>query len=60
MAGMVKSLERDPQMESILRSRARELGLDKAMSRDPVMVRSDLGKRLTRDLEMGRNRGLGR
>src|SRR3546814_3060741 len=28
MAGMAKSLERDPQVESILRGRTRELGLE--------------------------------
>lgn len=28
MAGMAKSLERDPQVESILRGRVRELGLE--------------------------------
>jgi hypothetical protein len=55
MAGMAKSLERDPQMESVLRGRTRELGLEKSMER----VR-DLGGALTRDLGIGRDRGLER
>src|SRR3546814_2001628 len=33
MAGMAKSLERDPQVESILRGRERELGLEMGMGR---------------------------
>src|SRR3546814_20113085 len=33
MAGMAKSLERDAQVESLLRGRSRDLGLDAAMGR---------------------------
>ena len=33
MSGMAKSLERDPQMESILRNRSRELGIGMNMGR---------------------------
>ncbi len=55
MAGMAKSLERDPQVESILRGRTRELGLEIGMERD-----RDLGRQLTQDLGIGRDRGLGR
>jgi Ti-type conjugative transfer relaxase TraA len=49
MAGMAKSLERDPQMESLLRDRKQELGID-----------FDTGRQLSHDLsssvgiEMGR------
>ena len=32
---MAKSLERDPQVESILRNRTRELGLEIGMERSP-------------------------
>lgn len=39
MAGMAKSLERDPQMESLLRPRGREFGID-----------TDMGRNLARDL----------
>src|SRR3546814_1243531 len=33
MAGMAKSLERDPQVELVLRNRTRELGLEIGMGR---------------------------
>lgn len=39
MANMAKGLERDPQVESLLRNRTRELGLGK-----------DIGRDLSRDL----------
>ena len=55
MAGMAKSLERDPQVESILRGRSRELGLEMGISQS-----RDLGRELARDLGIGRDRGLGR
>ncbi|MCI4590409.1 Ti-type conjugative transfer relaxase TraA [Sphingobium sp. BYY-5] len=55
MAGIAKSLERDAQMESILRSRKQELGID-----------FDTGRKLSQDLsnsvgiEMGRGHGMSR
>jgi Ti-type conjugative transfer relaxase TraA len=52
MAGMAKSLERDPQMESLLRARTRELGLSIEPSRD-------LARDLTASLTMNRSRTLG-
>jgi Ti-type conjugative transfer relaxase TraA len=52
MAAMVKSLERDPQVESILRNRKIELGLQ--MSAGP-----SIGAELMDQLGLGRNRGLG-
>lgn len=55
MAGMAKSLERDPQVESILRGRTRELGLEIGMERG-----RDLAREMTRDLEIGRDRGMSR
>ncbi|KMS51474.1 conjugal transfer protein TrbA [Novosphingobium barchaimii LL02] len=55
MAGMAKSLERDPQVESILRDRSRELGLEIGMSQS-----RDLGRELSRGLEIGRDRGMSR
>jgi hypothetical protein len=48
---MAKSLERDPQMESLLRNRSRELGLPIAMGRG-------LGRDLVDYLGLGRGRGL--
>ncbi len=57
MAGMAKSLERDPQVESILRGRTRELGLEIGMNRSRDL---NLGRELTRDLVIGRDRGMSR
>ena len=53
MENMAKSLERDPQMEAVLRGRARELGLEISMKQD---------RNLSRDLRLGlgRDRGLER
>ncbi|GAA0555137.1 Ti-type conjugative transfer relaxase TraA [Rhizomicrobium palustre] len=52
MAGMAKALERDPQLESILRNRKIELGL--GASTGP-----SIGADLMNQLGLGRNRGLG-
>jgi hypothetical protein len=52
MAGMAKSLERDPQMESILRNRKIELGLQMSTGRS-------IGADLMDHLGLGRGRGLG-
>ena len=53
MAGLAKSLERDAQMESLLRPRARELGLGIGM---------EPGRGLSRELSdwfgLSRGRGL--
>lgn len=55
MVGMVKSLERDPQMESILAARKAQLG-----------ITIETGRRLGAELafnygiDIGRGRGLGR
>lgn len=52
MAGMAKSLERDPQVESLLRNRSRELGIGMDPGRD-------LARDLTTSLTMKRSRTLG-
>ena len=52
MAGMAKSLERDPQMESVLRNRKIELGLQRATG-------SSITHDLMNQLGLGRGRGLG-
>ncbi len=52
MAAMAKSLERDPQMESILRNRKVELGLEMSTGRS-------IGADLMDHLGLGRGRGLG-
>ncbi|WP_037466985.1 MULTISPECIES: Ti-type conjugative transfer relaxase TraA [Sphingomonadaceae] len=55
MAGMAKSLERDPQVESVLRGRTRELGFEMDMSRG-----RSVSAELTQQLGIGRDRGLSR
>ena len=55
MAGMAKSLERDPQVESILRNRTRELGLEMGINQN-----RELARELTRDLGLGRGLGMSR
>lgn len=55
MAGMAKSLERDPQVESILRGRTRELGLEMGVNQN-----RELARELTRDLGLGMGRGMSR
>ena len=52
MLGMAKSLERDPQVESLLRVRKDELGL-------PPMATRSVGQSLAEMVGIGRNRGLG-
>ena len=53
MDGLAGTLHRDPQLESVLRRRAPELGLE--MGRD-----RPISQELTRSLEIGRDRGLSR
>jgi Ti-type conjugative transfer relaxase TraA len=60
MAGMAKSLERDPQVESILRNRTRELGLEIGMGQGRDMGGGELGRQLTQALGIGRDRGMSR
>jgi len=54
MGNMAKSLERDPQMESLLEGRKKQLGID---------MDFDSGTRLGRQLSLshglGRGRGIG-
>ncbi|MBO9708275.1 MAG: Ti-type conjugative transfer relaxase TraA [Caulobacter sp.] len=52
MGAMAKGLERDPQVESLLRGRRSELGLPSNMGRS-------VGQGLTEYLGIGRGRGLG-
>ncbi|MEJ5979487.1 Ti-type conjugative transfer relaxase TraA [Novosphingobium sp. PS1R-30] len=53
MTGMARSLERDPQIESLLRNRARELGIG-------MPKRESLSQELQSWLDRSRSRGLGR
>ncbi len=54
MGDMAKSLERDPQLESILANRKRELGISFESGRS-------LGRELafTHGIDLGRGRGIG-
>jgi Ti-type conjugative transfer relaxase TraA len=52
MGAMGKSLERDPQVESLLRNRVRELGI-------PMDIGRDVGASMIEHLGLGRGRGLG-
>lgn len=52
MLGMAKSLERDPQLESLLRNRKVQLGL-------PAIAQRAIGQSLADMIERGRSRGLG-
>ncbi|WP_267389688.1 Ti-type conjugative transfer relaxase TraA [Sphingomonas sp. GC_Shp_3] len=55
MADMEKGLERDPQVEALLRNRSRELGLGISERRD-----RDIGRELSRDLDRSRDPGMSR
>ncbi|RYF22619.1 MAG: Ti-type conjugative transfer relaxase TraA [Oxalobacteraceae bacterium] len=55
MADMAKGLEHDPQVESLLRGRSRELGLGGSERQD-----RDIGRDLSRDLNRDRDRGMSR
>jgi hypothetical protein len=53
MTGLAKTLERDPQMESLLRSRHKELGM-------PANIEGPLSQSLPGWIGWGRGRGVGR
>lgn len=52
MGELAKDLQRDPQLDSLLRGRAKELGL-------PTMSAGSVSRQLTRQLGLGRERGIG-
>ena len=54
LRGLAKSLERDPQAESIVRSRAKELGTGQEVRRDQSIARE-----LQNEMTRGRDRGIG-
>ena len=55
MQGMAKGLERDPQVESLLRGRSKELGLQMEIARGKSM-----GAELVQQITPTRDRGLSR
>src|SRR3546814_19726319 len=60
MAGMAKSLERDPQVELVLRNRTRELGLEIGMCPGRGLNSCGLGRELERAFGTGLGRGVSR
>src|SRR3546814_14634260 len=60
MAGMAKSLERDPQVELVLRNSTRELGLEIGMGRGRGMNSGELGRELARGFGIGMGGGMSR
>ena len=59
MNGMTKSLERDPQVDSILRTRRQELGIGQELRRGQTIAR-ELQDEMTRSRQLSRGIGLGR
>ncbi len=58
MKAFVADLKRDPQLESILRNRQRELGIKSASRLDQVMRERDIDRAMTQSIRQ--TRGLGR
>lgn len=58
MSGLAKSLERDPQAESIVRNRSRELGIGQDLRREQSIARA-LQEEMTRSRQISRGIGLG-
>ena len=57
MRGLAKSLERDPQAESIVRNRSKELGIGQELRREQSVARAlqeemTRGQRLSRGISM--------
>lgn len=57
MNGLTKSLERDPQVESILRNRSRELGIGHELRREQTISRA-LQEEMTRGQRLSRGHGI--
>ncbi|WP_252869875.1 TraA [Brucella pituitosa] len=57
MDGLTKSLERDPQVESILRNRSRELGIGHELHREQTVARA-LQEEMTRGQRLSRGHGI--
>ena len=59
MNGMTKSLERDPQVDSILRNRRQELGIGQELRREQTIARA-LQDEMTRGHRLSRGIGMER
>jgi hypothetical protein len=58
MKAFVADLKRDPQIESILRNRQKELGVSRGSRLDQVVRERDIDRAMTQSIR--RTRGLGR
>jgi hypothetical protein len=58
MSGLAKSLERDPQVESILRNRRQELGIGQELRRGQSIAH-ELQEEMSRGQRLSRGIGLG-
>lgn len=58
MSGLAKSLERDPQAESIVRNRSKELGIGREL-RQGQSVGRELQDEMTRGQRLSRGIGMG-
>ncbi|WP_183754901.1 Ti-type conjugative transfer relaxase TraA [Pseudochelatococcus contaminans] len=58
MSGLAKSLERDPQAESLVRNRSRELGIGQELRREQSIARA-LQEEMTRSQRLSRGIGMG-
>jgi hypothetical protein len=57
---LVGAIKRDPQMESVLRARSRELGIERGSRLEKVIEEKNLERALARSVERERDRGLER
>lgn len=58
MNGLAKSLERDPQAESLVRNRSKELGIGRELRREQSVARA-LQEEMTRSQRLSRGMGMG-
>lgn len=57
---LVGAIKRDPQMESVLRARSRELGIERGSRLEKVIEEKNVERALARSVERERDRGLER
>jgi Ti-type conjugative transfer relaxase TraA len=60
MKALAGAIKRDPQMESVMRARSRELGIERGSRLEKVIEEKNLERALARSVERERDRGLER
>jgi Ti-type conjugative transfer relaxase TraA len=60
MKALAGAIKRDPQMESVLRARSREFGIERGSRLEKVIEEKNLERALARSVERERDRGLER